>query len=521
MAKINFFEKWVLKFKFKEKNTTRFLNLLAISFIFLVIRYQFKLIDFKEWGDESETIVVAKMMASGMRLYSEIYEPHAPLVYLPSVLLHKFLNLNLGIAGHRIIVIFFQWISLVALYFSPLLKSKIISKIYLLISSAFIVIFLPRFYGHTYIFQTFAGLSLLIISAQYSFPSLVSVKLLNKYSVALGNFILGCLPFIGISYLPISFLFFLGALRKNYLTLSVIFFGLGISSCLAYLYYFCSWDGFYALHIYLNTKIMPNYYTNYYPNNLSEILLNIARYSTSNFAGVLSVFFLIFVFLNMYLKQKLFSWKYVLNFRFALMFIGIISLFLRGSGVHGLAYYYAILCLPAFFIYLRPIASKYSKSFLSAIFLFLIISSIKMSLLMSRDVNNFKDHKLNNSSEFSRIVKIMTIPTDRIIAYSWQPYEYILSNRLPATASPAYFPWVKYYDEHPIKDIAFNTCQRFNIAKPKVVLIDNKNIRELFPWNTYGECIDDILIKDYLIIKEHIYLRKDLYLEYINLIKQK
>jgi len=509
-----------IKSKFKRKKINCFLNLFVVSFIFLFIRYQFKLTDFKEWGDESETIVVAKMMASGMRLYSEVYEPHAPLVYLPSVLLHKFLNLNLGIAGHRFIVIVFQWLGLIALYFSPLIKNKLISKIYLLLASAFIVIFLPKFYGHTYIFQTFAGLSLLIILAQYTFPSLMSVKLLNKYSVALGNFILGCVPFFGISFVPITFLFFIASIRKRYLKVSFLFFCFGILICSAYLYKFGSWTGLYALHVYLNTKIMPHYYSFFYPNNVSEILLNIGRSSTSNLAGILTAFFIFFLFLNFYLKGKLFLWKHILNFRFGFVFIGLISLLLRGSGVHGLAYYYLILSVPAFFIYVRPSTSNYSKLLLTIIFSLILISTIKISLLLSRDINYFIEHKINKSSEFSRIVKIMTIPNDRIIAFSWQTHEYILSNRLPATASPAYFPWVKYYDEHPVKGIVFDTCQRFNVSRPKLVFIDNKNVRELFPWHTYGECIEDGLTKHYVIIKEHIYLRKDLYLQYINLTKQ-
>ncbi|WP_413903977.1 hypothetical protein [Candidatus Skiveiella danica] len=33
-----------------------------------------------EWGDESETIVVAKMIAAGERLYSQIFNHHGPLI---------------------------------------------------------------------------------------------------------------------------------------------------------------------------------------------------------------------------------------------------------------------------------------------------------------------------------------------------------------------------------------------------------------------------------------------------------
>ena len=37
-------------------------------FTLLVIRYQIKLLNYIEWGDESETIVTAKMIAAGRSL---------------------------------------------------------------------------------------------------------------------------------------------------------------------------------------------------------------------------------------------------------------------------------------------------------------------------------------------------------------------------------------------------------------------------------------------------------------------
>ena len=63
--------------------------ILFFIFAILAIRYQVLLLNYKEWGDESETIVAAKMIASGLRLYSEIFNHHGPLTFLTGLLVEK------------------------------------------------------------------------------------------------------------------------------------------------------------------------------------------------------------------------------------------------------------------------------------------------------------------------------------------------------------------------------------------------------------------------------------------------
>jgi hypothetical protein len=43
--------------------------ILLLLFAALSFRYQYLLLNYRQWGDESETIVAAKMMAAGMKLY--------------------------------------------------------------------------------------------------------------------------------------------------------------------------------------------------------------------------------------------------------------------------------------------------------------------------------------------------------------------------------------------------------------------------------------------------------------------
>ena len=141
-----------------------FYYILLAGFIFLVLRYQIRLLDYFEWGDESETIVTAKMLASGQRLYSEVFNMHGPLVFLPGYLLEKIASF--GIRGHRIVIVLLQWCALVAIYCSPIKANKWQKLIYTTIVATFILINLPDAFGHTYIYQAIAGLILIILLAE-------------------------------------------------------------------------------------------------------------------------------------------------------------------------------------------------------------------------------------------------------------------------------------------------------------------------------------------------------------------
>ena len=120
-----------------EATTTASAVALALVAL-LVVRYQAYLLDYVEWGDESETIVVAKMMAAGMSLYSEIFNPHGPLTFLPGYLLE--LAGSFGIRGHRIPIAALQWAALASLYFSPLLVDRVIRNIYAAIAASVMVL---------------------------------------------------------------------------------------------------------------------------------------------------------------------------------------------------------------------------------------------------------------------------------------------------------------------------------------------------------------------------------------------
>jgi hypothetical protein len=237
--------------------------LIFIVFAILALRYQGRLLHYREFGDEAETIVVAKMLAAGQTLYSEIFNHHGPLVFLSGYVLEKFASF--GVAAHRVPIALLQIAALISIYGSPLLSgaSGFIRRLYVMLAAAAMLIYFPDFgyagYGHMYLYQVQCGLFLTIILAQYTLPALLLPEKLTRRHIVLGNILLGALPFFAVTYAPMALLLFLAALRKEWATKAAIVFAGSMLANIVFLAWIGSIPGFLAYHIYLNFQIMPFY----------------------------------------------------------------------------------------------------------------------------------------------------------------------------------------------------------------------------------------------------------------------
>jgi hypothetical protein len=90
-----------------------------MSFLLLAVHYQISLFSYKEWGDESETIITSIMMKEGYSLYDEIFESHGPLIFLPGMFI-AYLS-GFKILGYRIFIAVLQLLAIFSIYTSPLL----------------------------------------------------------------------------------------------------------------------------------------------------------------------------------------------------------------------------------------------------------------------------------------------------------------------------------------------------------------------------------------------------------------
>jgi hypothetical protein len=114
-------------------------------------------------------------------------------------------------------------------------------------------------------------------------------------------------------------------------------------------------------------------------------------------------------------------------------------------------------------------------------------------------------------TEFSRLVQAFTTKDDRIIAYSFQNFQYLASGRLPASGHFFYLPWQEKYSENPKFGVLIDACAQIKESRPKVMLIDKWNVWDKYPWNSYAGCIQNLLDTNYQQVPDRpYYVRKDL-----------
>jgi len=470
-------------------------------FVLLSLRYQYLLLSYREWGDESETIVAAKMMAAGMKLYAEIFNQHGPLTFLPGIITEMIGDY--GIKGHRVSIALLQILAVFSIYNAPVLKSVTQKMIASAVSAVMIIVFLPDIFGHMYKYQTMAGILLVVIGSQYTIPAICCPHQLNRFRVILGTILIASLPFLAITYLPIAGLLFLASLRKQYLAHAIIGCFAGLLANILFLGIYGSFSGFLAFHLYLNAKILP-LYTGLQPG--WQLIVNAVRTATSDLAHFLSLIVILLGAAILAFKEKSFPWRTLF------LVAGLCSLLMRGAGFHGMPYFYAI--LPLLVLTLSAMEDESRASKFVAIGLLLLLT-LKVSLLLPGERQKLSSAQIPKETEFSQLVQLYTTKEDRIIAYSFQNFQYIASERLPASAHFFYFPWQEKYNENPKYGVLIDACEQIKESAPKVMSIDKWKVWDKYPWESYATCLQAFLDSSYQQVPDKpYYIRKDLIRDY-------
>ena len=317
--------------------------ILMIIFGLGIIRYQIQLLSYLEWEDEVTHIVTSKLIHSGKTLYSEIHELHGPLTFLSGLLVESLGNF--GIRAHRIPIAILQWFAWLAIYFSPLLKnqSHLVRITYALVCVTISLIYFPDIFGHTYLFQVIAGLFLVIILSQYTFPSVIKANQ-SRSKVILGNALIACLPFLAFTYIPIASALFLAGLTRHNLRISIYTAVITVALNLLFLVSIGSITGYLALHYWINLVVSRQFIEGealgliyLIKSALNSITVDLSRFG---------IFLLICTSLAQLAKfENKFPWRVIL------IGLGIVSLLTRSQGFQGLTLLYLSLSLPLIFLY--------------------------------------------------------------------------------------------------------------------------------------------------------------------------
>lgn len=489
------------RFKHLKFNGLTFVtSVLFIILMALLIRRQLELRFLVEWGDESETIVVTKMMAAGYRLYSEVYNNHGPLVFLPGFMISRMGNY--GIATYRWIPIVLQWLTLISIYLSPLFKNHLQRIFATSLSGVIIVLFMPLFYGHTYLYQTMSGLFMIIIFSQYALPVLTD-KPLNFINIMIGNLLVFSLPFLAVTNLPFAILIFVISLRLKNVKAIVSGAIIALIINFGFLLVYGSWDGYIAYHYYLNSTVL------YSGKGIEAFIKTILDFYSKNLTHFITLLIILLATMKLSLKG---SWiHHLANLMLIPMFI---SLVIRGGLVltlSGLIYLYALVGLSLVFFDVEFIESDQIKQFVQLLPLYgVLLVSIYIFYLPQQADNYY--YEFLPETEFSRIVTRITEPDEKILALSFRSYEYLVADRLPASTHFIYLSIQAKYNQKPYKDIYVSIVDDVKKNRPKAMIIDEWNIiiDESDHWSNYAADLMEYVNEEYYRLEgSQIYIRKD------------
>lgn len=475
--------------------------LLLFLFAALSFRYQYLLLNYKEMGDESETIVTAKMMVAGMKLYSEIFNHHGPLTFLPGVLTEKFGDF--GVLGHRVPIALLQILAILSIYKSPALRFESQRILASIVSATLVLVSMPDIFGHVYIYQTLAGILLVVVLSQFTIPAILCPEKITPLRAAFGGGVIASLPFLAITFLPTAALLFITSCRRDYFKCVATGTSLGLAANLLFLGVYGSFAGFLAFHLYLNAKVLP-LYSDLQPGwaLIWALIVNALRAPTSDATHLLSLIVVLPSALVLAQKEENFPWRTLL------LVAGLFGFLIRDA-FHELPYFYAILPLLALNLSFIDMNSHASRQ---VVLCYLLLCVVKISLILPGDRQRIVSEPVPKETEFSRLVAELTKPEDRIIAYTFQNHEYLASGRLPASGHFFYFPWQEEYNKNPKFGISIDACKQIEEAAPKVMLIDKWKVWDRFPWDGYATCIQSFLDSNYRQIPgKPFYVRNDIF----------
>ena len=284
------------------------------------------------------------MLANNLKLYSQIFNQHGPLVFAFGYIISKFGDF--GISVYRLPIFILNWVAIYCTYTSPVLKEN--NKIYYtVISWSLIYTAIPSFWGFVYQYQVIAGMLSVIILVRYVMPHITGISQIEGLNSIIFGFLLSLFPFLAVTYLPFTILVLIISLSiNNYKKLFIGIFT-GVIFNILFLLKIGSIKGYYVDHFYFNSKILPLYNGG---QSISQLLAAIINFHKYNIFGNLILMSIIFYFIYLYRFLKLSQFIKVVSLAL------VMELFLmRGFTLHGIPFYYSLIGFFSLFLcYNRP-----------------------------------------------------------------------------------------------------------------------------------------------------------------------
>ncbi|OOF19751.1 hypothetical protein BZJ17_14815, partial [Salinivibrio sp. IB574] len=449
------------------------------------------LIDYRLWGDEAETIVAAKMMASGQTLYSEIFNHHGPMTFFFGYVIEQFGNAS--IEDYRVVIYSLQFLILLFIFLDP--KREYIEKLITILGfSAIIWGWGPEVLASVHQYQTLCGLILFSVF-YFSLLPILKGNEISNVNLVISSCFLALLPFLAVTYIPISILIAIAITKKEQKRYAIFGFSLGVIISAVFILLTTSLSGYFAYHFYLNAKVLPLYNGG---QSFLQLIGNVLRYTIGSIEGAI-IFIPCLVSLLVINKTSIFRVLFVLA--------GLCSLLIRAHPIsfHGVPYIYAALA-----IFFSVIPHCFSILLTKRIVL-IPVTILLFGFYHIYMAYNRPNNPLPEYNRYAELVKKITNSEDTVLFHSFTNHLYIMADRLPASAHFFYLPWQQKYEENPVLGISNDICKDIVENRPKAIVLDKWKVWGMYDWEGYApNCFKDILSEKYKNIVGDLYLRDDI-----------
>lgn len=487
-----------------------------------------------EFGDESEKLVAAQLIAQGQLLYKDFFAHHGPLPYAIAQLYTRLVSVD-DFTHIRWFNVGLMLITSASIYFSPAFRRRaerawatglfltMMSSVWILIAT------------HMLLYQAICGMLLAIMAMQLFLPALE-----GRPPTRAGLFLSGLAGtlccFASYAYGPSVVLLTLASLLccwadrgrhpPRYPGRFILYLGLGAAAaCTAmllwvsvygdiqgyWIYHFLFNQQVYARHVLVDAgTVLSLFALSLAPGRLLHtvavaallcwVAMMISRRNHPSqrrdvrFAA-LALCVLAIVMLNLRgMTDSQDNPFVILNFA---LFAAAAGLWLARAADRGLAAGLAGCALAGAAVVLTEAASDSATTSLYAVQKAEAPLYSRMAKPADRDPY--------------RLIRDLAPRDGDLLSLIFNPALYILADRLPASGHYYYLPWQAAYGRNPKPGYHIDLCADIETRRPPVIWFDDWKVWDLFPISEYEPCVPERLARDYIKLDQNwpIYLLKD------------
>jgi hypothetical protein len=334
----------------------------------------------------------------------------------------------------------------------------------------------------------------MLLLSQFIIPKSFYNTKISDLKILLFLILLFSLPFLAVTYIPVTFFLFLLAFEFQKIKIYVTSLAIALSLNALFITATSSWKGYFVYHFYLNATVLSEFYPN---QSLGEVPMNLYRSIQPHF-----IYFTILLVVAGYLLVKINKDN---RYKYIILLLALASLLIRGIDFQALPFYYAIATL--LIVILVKLEQYQLRYFLTSILG--ILAAMSLALFMNQEKIN--KNQIPQSSDFQQLSEFVTKKNEKVFSYTFKNSEYILADRLPASYDYFYLPAQAEYYKNPILGVENDICEQLKLVAPKVGYFEKYDWSEEFKWDVYATCVNELLASEYQNLTFNtLFIRKDL-----------